>query len=815
MAGRGGRVTDYSWVSGVDGDWNESGDWDNGVPSTSDASVTIDATAAGPYTVTIASDEGFAVDSVTLNNAHATLAVAGTLTLGGGFDIAAGKITGSGNLFVSGGSIGGGTVSVANQSISGTVTLSSALTDSGAVALGSSGSDTLALGANTLKLTGTGSTVAGTLTGAGMLALAGGSQAVNSGASLGMAKLGMSGSDSLSVNTSLTYAGTLTQAAGTALAVADGKTLTLTGTARLSGSVSGDVDVNAGKLLLDSEGNGAELALAGGSLSVIRDLTYAGGFADTGGTIMLGGRTLTMTGAANLTNVTVMTAGTLSTKGKTSLGGVTVEAGASLLNFGNATDSGIITLGDANTASLFVNNAGATLSLTNGMAITGTIGSTGRNDQGIGANAAIKPGSILRNKGHLIAEHGGGRGGVRIVISNAATGYTVEIDVAFQNSSTGTVAVQSGTLKFDGSFTNANTTTGAISVSAGSILDLRGGGTSSAEAFAVAVGGTLKFAGGTFTLTGRTLRGRVILAGGMLELGTNAVTATGAFAQAGGSSLDGAGVLTLAGAANFAGGTDTIMSQTGVGKTVIQDKATVAIDFALSNGRVLQNDGMLVWSGGNFELGRNPGGVSTSGGGRIRNDAGATFVIAGNGVIGGYASGSSLINSGTVIKSTSAGNATIAVNFENLGIVRVNTGTLELAGQVFGSGGGFKISNGSTLEVDAALPSTQALTFGAGGGTLVLNDTAAYGATIASFGADTAIDIAGFKFSGKPKAGFVEAASKKQGVLTVTDGSQSLKITLFGQYVAAGFHLAAGSGGGTVLTYAAPPAAHIVLAAGH
>jgi fibronectin-binding autotransporter adhesin len=806
-------VADFSWVKGVDGDWSEAGDWaPNGVPSDSSAAVTIDA--SGIYFVRIGRTEGFAVDSVTLNNAGTTLRVAGTLTLASGFDIVAGTIIGAGSLFVNGGSIGGGTVSVATQSISGTVSLSSNLTDKGKVALGSSGSDTLALGANTLKLTGTGSTVAGTLTGTGMLALAGGTQAVNSGASLGMSTLAMSGGDSLAVNTSLTYSGTLTEATGTALAVASGNALTLTGTATLSGSVSGAVHVNAGKLVLDTAGNGAKLALTGGSVSVVRDLTYAGVFADTGSALTLGGKTLTLMGATHLTNVTVMTAGTLCTKGTTSVAGVSLKAGASLFNFGSATVNGQITLGDANTASQFVNVAGATLTLTSGQAASAILGSTGMSTNSLGTDATVKkPGSVLRNKGIVRLSRGGGRGSVRVIGPNIAANFTSHIAVDFQNFNTGTVAVQSGTLEFDGIFANANTKAGSISVAAGTAIDFNGGGSSAAGAFSVAAGGMLIFSGGTFTLAAGTLQGTASLTGGTLELGGNTVTVTGAFAQAGGSSLDGAGVLTLAGAANFTGAAGTVIAQTGAGRTVIQGKVTVGIDFALDGGRVLQNDGTLLWTGGNFELGRNPGGVS-SGGGRIRNDAGATLIIAGNGVIGAYASGSSLINSGTVIKSTNAGNATIAANFLNLSAVLVNKGTLELAGQVLGSGGNFKISNGGTLEVDAALPNTQKLAFGTGGGTLVLNDTAEYGAAISGFGAHTAIDMTPFKFSGKPKASFVEAASKKQGVLTVTDGSQSLKITLFGQYVAAGFHLAADGFGGTVVTYAAP-AAHVVLAAGH
>ena len=803
-------MADFSWVNGVDGDWSETADWDNGVPSDSADVVTIGA--SGTYTVTINSSEGFGVDSVTLNNAGTTLEVAGTLSLNSGFSIAAGTITGTGQLFINGGSIGGGIVSVSSQEISGTVALSANLKDTGTVSLGFADTDTLALNSHTLTLTGTGSIIAGTLTGAGTLALAGGDQRVDSGASLGMAKLAMSGGDSLSLTASLTYAGTLNQAAGTGLTVASGQVLTLTGSAALSGSVSGVVRVNNGKLMLNTAGVGAKVLVNGGSVSITRDLTYAGVFADSGSTIALGGRTLTVTGATSLTNITVMTAGTLATKGKTAVSGVSVRAGASLVNLGSATVTGQITLGDATTASQLVNDVGATLTLTNGLAASAIVSPAGMSANSIGIDATVKPRSVLRNKGIVRLSKGGSRGSVRRVGPNVVANSTVHIAVDFQNFNTGIVAVQSGTLEFDGVFTNANTKAGSIAVAAGAAIDFNGGGSSSAGAFRVAAGGLLIFSGGTFTLTTGTLQATTNLTGGTLAIG-GAVTVSGTFSQTGGSTLGGAGVLTLTGTANFTGAAGSVIAQIGAGRTIIQGKATVGIDFALDNGRVLQNDGTLLWVGGNFELGRNPGGVS-SGGGRIRNDAGATMVIAGNGVIGAYASGSSLINSGTVIKSTSAGNATIAANFNNLSIVQVNKGTLELAGMVFGSGGSFKISNGSTLEVDAALPNTQKLIFGTGGGTLVLNDPAEYGATITGFGAHTAIDVTSFKFSGKPKVSFVEAASNKQGVLTLTDGAQSLKVTLFGQYVAAGFHLANDGLGGTVVTYTAP-APHVVLAAGH
>jgi fibronectin-binding autotransporter adhesin len=812
-------MTGSSWINGVDGDWSADGDWNNGVPSDTSADATI--AAPGTYTVTINSEEGFNVNSVTLNDAHATLAVAGFLSLNSGFSITAGAITGAGSLDITGGTIGGGTVSVANQSISGAVTLSASLTDSGAVSLGSSVSDTLALGSNTLTLTGKNAILAGTLSGTGKLALVGGGQTLE-GASLGMSKLSMSDGDSLMVNSSLTYAGTFTQAAGTHLTVAHGRQLIFTGTATLSGEVVGTVNVVGGNITLDTNGRNntrgpAQLTQNGGTLAINRNLTYAGTLADTGGNIALNGKTLTITGALNLTGMAFTTAGTICMKGRSVTSGIAVNAGASVFNFGNQTDSGIITLGDATHASQFVNVAGATLTLTDGMQVAGSLGPAGSTAGSRSADAAKRsnPKSLLSNKGKLLVVNGRGRGGVSIRYPDLATTSTSIIGVAVQNSSTGTVSVQAGTLEIDGRFTNSNSKAGAISVSAGAALDLGGGGSSSAGAFKVATGGMLVFSDGIFSLAAGKIQGAISLTGGTLECGANAVTIAGAFMQSRGT-LDGSGVVTLTGAATFAGtpGTPGLAGQTGAGKTILRGKTTVGIDFALDGGRVLENVGTLRWLGGNFELGRNPAGVS-GGGATIRNDAGATITITCNRSISGYSGNMSLINAGTMIKSGSTGNTTIAVRFNNVGKVSVTEGTLELVEDVIGSGGVFTISGGSTLEADAALPKSQAVRFGAGGGKLVLNDTAEFGATVSGFGAGDGVDLTGFAFGGKPKASFVENAAKTQGVLTVTDGKQSLKMTLFGQYVAAGFHLTHDSGAGTAVTYAPPPGAHLDLAVGH
>lgn len=75
------------------------------------------------------------------------------------------------------------------------------------------------------------------------------------------------------------------------------------------------------------------------------------------------------------------------------------------------------------------------------------------------------------------------------------------------------------------------------------------------------------------------------------------------------------------------------------------------------------------------------------------------------------------------------------------------------------------------------------------------------------------LDLGGFKYGASETVKFSENAQKTSGTLTVTDGSLSAKITLFGQYVVGGFHLASDGAGGTNVTYS-PPTSHFTLAAG-
>jgi fibronectin-binding autotransporter adhesin len=89
-----------SWTDGS-ADWSTPGDWSEGVPTGAGSSALLGGN--GTYTVTIASDESFAPDSVTLDNANAVLALNGSLaTIGGatigGTTIEAGTLQDAGNL---------------------------------------------------------------------------------------------------------------------------------------------------------------------------------------------------------------------------------------------------------------------------------------------------------------------------------------------------------------------------------------------------------------------------------------------------------------------------------------------------------------------------------------------------------------------------------------------------------------------------------------------------------------------------------------------------------------------------------------------
>src|SRR4029453_17085692 len=87
---------------------------------------------------------------------------------------------------------------------------------------------------------GTGSSLAGSVNGAGTLAFSGGSQALNSGLSLGVANWTLSNVGVATLNTALSYGGSFTGQTGATLSL-NAKTLTLNGAASFNNaSIAGN-----------------------------------------------------------------------------------------------------------------------------------------------------------------------------------------------------------------------------------------------------------------------------------------------------------------------------------------------------------------------------------------------------------------------------------------------------------------------------------------------------------------------------------------------------------------------------------------------
>ena len=272
--------------------------------------------------------------------------------------------------------------------------------------------------ADTLRLTGTGDTFAGTISGAGTLALAGGTDAVKAGAALTTAKVTQGGVAAAAFATSLGYAGVWTQGAGV-ISVAAGETLTFTGTGNLFGGTltgAGTVALKGGSDRLQGARLAGQLTISGAAVTLSGTLQNSGVVtAASGGLVVaLAGATLTGGGQLTLTN--------LATNKIAGAGGA-----AKLTNVNNVISGGG-QLGGGQM--ILVNEAGGTIT---GNAATALVINTGVHTiSNAGAlEGASNPGltivSAVNNSGTLIAQAG------TLTLEGVVTGA-------------GTAAVNAGTL---------------------------------------------------------------------------------------------------------------------------------------------------------------------------------------------------------------------------------------------------------------------------------------------------------------------------------------------------------------------------------
>jgi len=239
---------------------------------------------------------------------------------------------------------------------------------------------------------------------------------------------------------------------------------------------------------------------------------------------------------------------------------------------------------------------------------------------------------------------------------NKITNSTSQLTNVTLNNS-GTVNVNAGMLKFAGG-THTISPTGNLNGSG--TLDLSGTTTTINGAFNFT--GTLNISGGTTNLNTSTNLSSLNLASGTLA-GTGAVTVVGSMIWSGGS-IDGSGSFTIP-----AGVTLTMSGSS----------------QKFFSGRTLTNNGTISWLGGQFVL------SST-----LTNQVGATLAFQSSGPL----TGGTLINAGTLTKSTATNLLCDAVTVNNSGIVNVDGGVLNIsgfAGSTTNNSGAYNVALGTTL----------------------------------------------------------------------------------------------------------------------
>jgi hypothetical protein len=396
-------LTPDSWKAAVNGNWNAGADWSTGAAPTSSNDATV--AVAGKYTVAI--NSAVAVNSLTINDASATVAdtgsgtlsltttlavTAGTFSLGSGATVLGGTVSlGSSGVFLA----TGGTLSAATYQ--GTLTLTAAnaslfLANSGTFA-GAGGS-----GVGSINLTGVSANLyAYDLTSLNNAAVSIGNNAGNDSLTLYDTQYGVSETLTLGSQFNITQAGNGAQirigssygnatetviSQGSITAAKNGGNFTISDNGYGAFINQGSVAVSGGEqfdIEASNFSNSGSISVSGASSSLELDNLdgNTGSIADSGGTLILGG-TLTSgnTGSISVSGGTLSLATTLTTA---TLDTIQLSGGAKV-----SIASGAL-----------LNNAGATLSVGTGTTF-GTIQ--------LGGTIS---GGIIADSGNGVASNGG------------------------------------------------------------------------------------------------------------------------------------------------------------------------------------------------------------------------------------------------------------------------------------------------------------------------------------------------------------------------------------------------------------------------
>ena len=495
----------------------------------------------------------------------------------------------------------------------------------------------------------------------------------------------------------------------------NGYTSTLGGTITGAGTVAFD----AGNFLIASTGATTALSLTAAHTVLSQSaaitltssaLSYAGDFAQTGGTLIVGvpgpagGSTLTLSGLAALDSGLLKGTGTVLCSGAVHLGaGMSLEGNLSF-RFGTDTSTaqtvsqtGTIQLG-AELDAITLARVGASET----WALEGTA-------------------SILGTNGTITNTTGG-------LFEKASGGGTSVVQNDFINA--GTLTAATGVLSLSG-----GGTLGGL-VNGGAALDISGGNL---------VFGAASYrndAGSLVTSNSLSLTvGELILDGGQIQLQQNLAYGGGWSQEAGTLAIGPGNTLTLNGITSLASG-----AIEGPGAIVVNGAATLnqgpylPQQLGLLQGAQLTVNGNTE-QGGTLALTGGSGAPTLTIGhaGTYTLDQGASIGSPGSSVVG-------TVNVAGTLATSSAGTSNVVAFVNDTGTIKILNGDLIFTGTLGGTGA-LTIANGGTLELDTSNTITTAISFGAGGGVLSLDNPNEFQSIIGSFASGDAIELQGFAFA--------------------------------------------------------------------
>ena len=578
-------------------------------------------------------------------------------------------------------------------------------TTAGASVKSLSGSGAVQLGGQTLTLTDAGDSFTGNIQGSGGLTIAGGTETLTANNSYtGQtsvdtgATLKLSGSGALGGNGSVTDNGELNFTSGD--------------TSSFGGKISG-----AGTVVIDGNSRA--------TLSASSDYT--------GATTINGGSTLLLSGSGSIGSSAVQDDGTLDISGTSAGGSVGSIAGAGGVNLGGQTltiSQAAGTLGGIIQGSGGLTIAAGTETLTGNNTYTGLTTIDSSATLALSGSGSFQVQSKLLDNGTLAFE-------------NANRTWSASI------SGSGGVKVDGGSA----TLTGANGYTGATAITAGSTLNLTGGG--SIAGSTVGDDGVLDISGasGATSVMALAGSGHVNLGANTLKVSQAAGDLSGGISGTGGLEIAG-GKQTLSGA-NAYTGTSTIdssatlaLSGTGsLGSSSVADGGTLDISGTSAGATVagLSGSGGVSLGGQTLSLGNGGGNIL----GGVITGSGGVSLLAGRQILTGTNTytGTTTIDSGATLALSGTG---------SLGASPVaDAGTLDIAGTTAGAsvgsiaGTGGVSLGGQTLTITQAAGTLAGTIAGSGGltiagGTETLTGNSVYtGLTTIDSGATLALSGTG------------------------------------------------------------------------